>query len=410
MISLTELKKSLSGCLLLVATVTPFVATAAPSTTAGAVQAQMIPAAPAIEARGYVLMDAHSGEIIAAKNADQQMAPASLTKIMTAYIIGQELNQQRLTFTDPVTISRTAWSRNFPDSSKMFIKPGDAVSVADLTRGIMIQSGNDACVAMAEHIAGSEEAFVSLMNSWAEQLGMTGSNFVNAHGLDGEGISTTPLDMAVLLQRMIRDTPQIYKIYSEKSFTWANISQQNRNRLLWDKSLNVDGGKTGYTSNAGYSLAASAVDGDMRLVSVVMGTASAQARIQETRKLMNYGFRFYGSKKVAEQNMPLMISRVWMGAQQQLPVTVAEDVYVTLPRARLNQLQAEFELQPQLAAPVTAGQVVGMARWRQNGEVVQEAQLVAGIDIAEGDLLQQLQDQIMMRVDSLIQQVKAAIF
>jgi len=373
--------------------------------------AQMVPSPPEINARGYVLMDYRSGEIIAASNPEKQMAPASLTKMMTAYIIGQELNEQRLSFADPVHISNNAWSRKFPDSSKMFIKPGDKVTVADLTRGIMVQSGNDACVAMAEHVAGSEDAFVSLMNSWAQQLGMVNSRFVNAHGLDGEGIATTPLDMAVLLKSLIRDTPQIYKIYGEKSFTWADISQQNRNRLLWDESLKVDGGKTGYTSDAGYSLAASAVgDDEMRLITVVMGTASANARIQETRKLMNFGFRFYASDRVASKHVPLMQTRVWMGAQKNVPITVAEDVFATVRRTEKGKLQAEYQLNGELTAPLSAGQVVGVARWRSGDLVVREVPLIAGQAVAEGGLVEQLMDRVMMLVDGLIKKVMAAIF
>lgn len=394
MLNIRPLKSLLAGTILLVAN--------------NAAAVEMVPAPPEISARGYVLMDARSGEIIAADNARKKMAPASLTKIMTAYIIGQELHKKRLQLDDPVTISRTAWSRNFPDSSKMFIKPGDKVTVADLTRGIMIQSGNDACVAMAEHIAGSEDAFVSLMNSWAQQLGMRDSNFINAHGLDGDGIATTPLDMAVLLQRMIQDTPEVYKIYSEKSFRWAGIQQYNRNRLLWDQSLTVDGGKTGYTSEAGYSLAASAIGEGMRLVSVVMGTASADARIQETRKLMNYGFRFFGSDKVASQGQPLVQARVWMGAQDTVSVTVSEDVYATVRRTEVGKLTREVQLVPELKAPLSAGQVVGIARWRSGDKVVREAQLVAAQPVAEGDLFSRIADQVMMFVDGLIRKVMTA--
>jgi len=372
-------------------------------------QIQMVPSPPTINAKGYVLMDYQSGKILAAGNADTQMAPASLTKMMTAYIIGQELNQQRLTLKDPVMISDNAWSRKFPDSSKMFIKPGDQVTVADLTRGIMVQSGNDACVAMAEHVAGSEDAFVSLMNSWAQQIGMDHSNFINAHGLDGEGIATTPIDMAILLRRLINDAPEIYKIYSEKSFTWAGIQQHNRNRLLWDPSLNVDGGKTGYTSEAGYSLAASAVNDNMRLITVVMGTKSPDARIQETRKLMNFGFRFYSTEKVAEKGASLVQAKVWMGEQDTVPVTVADDVYATLQRSKREGLQAELELMPVITAPLTAGQVIGMARWRSGDNIVQEVPLVAAKTVAEGGLIDQLVDKVLMLVDGLVKQVMAAI-
>jgi len=390
-------KSALVGCALL--TLSPFVS------------AQLVvPAPPAIAAKGYVLMDFRSGEILAAKNADAQMAPASLTKMMTAYLIGQEIEAGRLTFTDQVMVSSNAWSRKFPDSSKMFIKPGDKVTVADLARGIMIQSGNDACVAMAEHVAGSEEAFVSLMNSWAQQIGMANSNFVNAHGLDGEGIATTPLDMAVLLQRLIADTPDIYKIYSEKSFSWAGIEQNNRNRLLWDKSLNVDGGKTGYTSQAGYSLAASGSNEEMRLISVVMGTSSADARIQETRKLLNFGFRFYTTKQVAKKGGSLLAARVWMGDRKQIAVTVADDVFATVRRTAGVQLVPEFQLKPVLSAPLRKGEVVGVARWRNGDTVVREVPLIAAQSVAEGSLVDRLLDKVMMLVDGLVKQLMQAVF
>lgn len=392
-----RLKSALIGCALLAAS--PFSS------------AQMVvPAPPAIAAKGYVLMDYRSGEILAAENANTRMAPASLTKMMTAYLIGQEIQAGRLKFSDEVMISSNAWSRKFPDSSKMFIKPGDKVTVADLTRGIMIQSGNDACVAMAEHVAGSEEAFVSLMNSWAQQMGMADSNFVNAHGLDGEGIATTPLDMAVLLQRLIADTPDVYKIYSEKSFSWAGIEQNNRNRLLWDKSLSVDGGKTGYTSDAGYSLAASGTHDNMRLISVVMGTGSANARIQETRKLLNFGFRFYTTRQVAKKGGSLLAARVWMGDRKQVAVTVAEDVFATVRRTDDIQLVPEYQLNPVITAPLRVGEVVGVARWHNGDTVVREVPLIAAQSVAEGSLVDRLLDKMMMLVEGLVKQLMQAVF
>lgn len=356
----------------------------------------MIPDAPAINARGYVLMDYDSGEIIASSNPDEELAPASLTKMMTAYVIGQEINSGRLAFDDTVTISQTAWSRNFPDSSKMFIEPGDEISVADLSRGIMVQSGNDASVAMAEHIAGSESAFVELMNNWASRLGLDNSYFINAHGLDGQGIATSPKDMAVLTRHMIGDTPDIYDIYSEKSFTWNGISQNNRNRLLWDNNLNVDGGKTGYTSNAGYSLVSSAVQGDMRLISVVMGTPSQRARLEESRKLLTYGFRFFESTEQVKAGEALMTEKLWMAEDDMIELTVAEDIFTVLPRGSAEKLNVEYSVKTPIKAPVEAGQVLGSVRWTLEDKTVKETDLVSAKAIGQGGLFDQLVDTVRL--------------
>lgn len=356
----------------------------------------MIPDAPAINAKGYVLMDFDSGEIIASSNPDEELAPASLTKMMTAYVIGQEINSGRLAFDDTVTISRNAWSRNFPDSSKMFIEPGDKISVGDLSRGIMVQSGNDASVAIAEHIAGSESAFVELMNNWARRLGLTSSYFINAHGLDGQGIATSPRDMAVLAQRMIGDTPDVYDIYSEKSFTWNGISQNNRNRLLWDNNLNVDGGKTGYTSNAGYSLVSSAIQDDMRLISVVMGTPSLQARMDESRKLLTYGFRFFETTEQVTTGDALLTEKLWMGEDDMIELTVAEDIFTVLPRGAAENLDVEYSVETPIKAPIEAGQVLGTVRWVLEDKTVKETDLISAKDIEQGGVFDRFVDTVKL--------------
>ncbi len=248
----------------------------------------VVPDAPQIAAKGYVLMDYNSGKVLAEKEMNTKLSPASLTKMMTSYVIGQELARGNISEDDDVTISKNAWAKNFPDSSKMFIEVGTTVKVKDLNRGIIIQSGNDACVAMAEHIAGSEDAFVDLMNAWANTIGMSNTHFANVHGLDNPNLYSTPYDMALLGKALIRDVPDEYRIYSDKKFTYNGITQYNRNGLLWDKSMNVDGIKTGHTSNAGYSLVSSATEGQMRLVAVVMGTKDANARKSESKKLLSY--------------------------------------------------------------------------------------------------------------------------
>lgn len=220
----------------------------------------VIPDAPQIAAKGYVLMDYHSGKILAEKEMNTKLSPASLTKMMTSYVIGQELNRGNISLDDDVVISENAWAKNYPDSSKMFIEVGTSVKVRDLNKGIIIQSGNDACVAMAEHVAGSEDAFVDLMNAWASSLNMTNTHFANVHGLDHPELYSTPYDMALLGQALIRDVPDEYALYAEQKFTYNGITQYNRNGLLWDKSMNVDGIKTGHTTNAGYSLVSSATE------------------------------------------------------------------------------------------------------------------------------------------------------
>ncbi|MFT5234947.1 MAG: D-alanyl-D-alanine carboxypeptidase (penicillin-binding protein 5/6), partial [Shewanella sp.] len=251
------------------------------------------PNAPTVAAKAFILMDYNTGQIIAEKNAYESLNPASLTKMMTSYVIGHEIKVGNISPDDQVTISNKAWSKNFPDSSKMFIEVGKQVSVDDLNHGIIIQSGNDACVAMAEHIAGTEDGFVDLMNSWAIQLGMKDSYFENSHGLDSDNHKSTAYDMAILGAALIRDVPDEYAVYNKKSFTFNGIKQYNRNGLLWDKSLNVDGIKTGHTSGAGYNLVTSATKDGMRLIAVVMGTKSEAARKAESKKILNYGFRFF---------------------------------------------------------------------------------------------------------------------
>ena len=319
----------------------------------------IIPDAPKINAKGFILVDFTTGKVIAEGNADMQLAPASLTKIMTSYIIGKELENGNISNDDKVMISENAWAKNFPDSSKMFIEVGTEVSVDLLNQGIIVASGNDACVAMAEHIAGSESAFADLMNAHAEQLGMSSSFFENSHGLDSSSHMTTPRDMATLASALIREVPKEYALYKQKSFTYNNIKQYNRNSLLWDKSLNVDGMKTGHTSNAGYSLVTSATKGDMRLVTVVMGTKSERARKVESKKLLNYGFRFFETFTPYKAGEKFATNRIWMGDKQQVDLGILLDTPITIPRGQRKNLKANFELDQQLTAPIAKGTVVG---------------------------------------------------
>ncbi|CAH0534040.1 D-alanyl-D-alanine carboxypeptidase DacC [Vibrio stylophorae] len=369
------------------------------SSTAMAVPS-VVPDAPDIAAKGYVLMDFHSGKVIASKNAETRLHPASLTKIMTSYVIGQAIARGDISLDDTVVVSKNAWSTNFPDSSKMFIEVGTEVKVADLNRGIIIQSGNDACVAMAEHVAGSEDAFVDLMNAWAKQLGLTHTHFANVHGLDNPNLYTTPMDMAKLARALIRDVPEEYKIYGEKEFTYNGIKQYNRNGLLWDTSLHVDGMKTGHTNKAGYSLVSSATDGDMRLIAVVMGTANANARKAESKKLLNYGFRFFDTVSPHKANETLISERVWMGDTDEVALGVKEDTYVTLPRGQVKDLKTNFEMSKELVAPIKEGDVVGTLYYQVDGKDVAKYDLVALNTVEKGGFFSRLIDYILMLIQS----------
>ncbi|HCH0352654.1 TPA: serine hydrolase [Vibrio parahaemolyticus] len=356
----------------------------------------VVPDAPQIAAKGYVLMDYHSGKVLAEKEMNTKLSPASLTKMMTSYVIGQELARGNISEDDDVTISKNAWAKNFPDSSKMFIEVGTTVKVRDLNRGIIIQSGNDACVAMAEHIAGSEDAFVDLMNAWANTLGMKNSHFANVHGLDNSELYSTPYDMALLGKALVRDVPDEYRVYSEKKFTYNGITQYNRNGLLWDKSMNVDGIKTGHTSNAGYSLVSSATEGQMRLVAVVMGTKDANARKSESKKLLSYGFRFFETVAPHKAGETFVEEKVWMGNKDTVALGLDQDTYVTLPRGEAKNLKASFVLEKELEAPINKGDVVGKLYYQIDGEDIAEYPLMALETVEQGSLFSRLWDYIVL--------------
>ncbi|MGF1724918.1 serine hydrolase [Photobacterium nomapromontoriensis] len=356
----------------------------------------VIPDAPELGAKGYVLMDFHTGQVLVEKNAHEKLNPASLTKLMTSYVAGQEMKSGNISEDDQVVISRNAWARNFPDSSKMFIEVNTEVDMMDLYRGLIIQSGNDASVAIAEHVAGSEGAFVGLMNSWAKTLNMTNSRFANPHGLDSNQLYTTPYDIALLGRAIINDLPNIYALYSERSFTYNNITQRNRNGLLADRSLNVDGMKTGYTSGAGYSLASSATEGNMRLISVIMGSSSAKNREAESKQLLNYGFRFFDTVSPHKTGNELIKEKIWMGNTDTVSLGVAEDTYVTLSRNDAKNMKASIELNGDLMAPVTKGDVVGKIYYVVGDKEISQVPLVALESIEQGGLFSRLVDYIKM--------------
>jgi len=349
----------LTGCLvftsslLLAQTTEPQVPRITPSVSAQAIPVK--PQPPSISARSHILLDFHSGTVLSEHDAQMRLDPASITKIMTSYVVFQELHAATLSLDEMVTISEKAWQMG---GSKMFIEVGKQVSVEDLIRGLVVQSGNDASVALAEHIAGTESAFAGLMNQYAERLGMQDTHYVNATGLTDSEHYTTAADVARLSRALIQDFPEHYTYYAESEFVFNDIRQSNRNLLLF-RDDRVDGIKTGHTDAAGYCLAASSVVDGMRLISVVMGTNSEADRAEQTQALLNFGHRFYETVKLYERAQQLGQVRVWRGASSSASLQVSEDVYLTIPRGRYADLSARMALQEPLIAPVQVGQVLG---------------------------------------------------
>ena len=362
-----------------------------------------LPSPPQIAAKAFLLMDYHTGQILIGNNEHDRLPPASLTKMMTSYVIGQELKNGRIKPDDMVTISQNAWAKNYSDSSKMFIEVGKQVSVDNLNKGIIIQSGNDACIAMAEHIAGSEDSFASLMNQWAERLGMKETHFVNAHGLYNADHYSSAYDMALLGQALIRDLPNEYAIYSQKEFTFNGIVQHNRNRLLWDKTLVVDGIKTGHVSEVGYNLVASATGpDDMRLISVVIGSGSEAQRAEESKKLLTYGFRFYQNVTPYKQGAELATQRIWMGDKSEIKLGTDRDISLVIPRNSSGKLKADFQLKNELNAPIKKGEQVGTIFLKLDGKDVAQYPLVALEEVNEGSLFSRLWDYLVLLFQRLL--------
>ena len=335
----------------------------------------LVPSPPTINADSYLLVDFDTGAVLVEHNPDLQLPPASLTKLMTAYILAEEVALGRLALDDTVRVSRNAWSQNpvFNGSSLMWIEPGNPVTVAELERGIVISSGNDATVAIAEHIAGSEAAFVDLMNRYAEEMGLTRTHFENSHGLPHPDHLSTARDLATTAVAAIRDHPERYAVYKEQSYTYNDITQYNRNHLLREDP-SVDGLKTGYTRVAGYGLVASAEREGMRLVSVVMGSSSTASRKAETRSLLNYGFRFFETLRPLTQDASLSEARVWKGQSKQVALGVTDEVVLTLPRSTAS-IDTQVEVDEPLVAPLDVNDVVGRVTLLRDGEVVSEVPL-----------------------------------
>jgi len=359
--------------------------------------AQILPSAPQLAAKSYMLMDAASGEVLVEHNGDERLPPASLTKLMTAYIATLEIQKGQISDSDMVTVSEKAWRTG---GSRMFIQVNTQVSVDDLLHGIIIQSGNDASVAMAEHIAGSEEAFADMMNSTAQRLGMSNTHFVNATGLPHPEHYSSANDMAKLARAIIYEDPAHYAIYAQKEFFWNNIKQPNRNLLLW-RDKTVDGLKTGHTEEAGYCLVASAVRDNMRLISVVFGTDSEQARAAETQKLLTYGFRFFETRTFYQKGTELAEAQVWKGQQSKLKAGLAQDLTMTLPRGQVEKLQAVMSFNGTLTAPIQQGDVIGKVEVKLDDKVVRSTDLVALDTVEEGGLFRRFWDSIRLFFYSL---------
>jgi D-alanyl-D-alanine carboxypeptidase (penicillin-binding protein 5/6) len=359
---------------------------------AAAQAATPVPKAPSVGAKGYLLEDFHSGQIIAEKNADQSLEPASITKLMTAYVVFSEIREGNLSLEEKVRISEKAWRT---EGSRMFVEVNSQVSVADLLKGVIIQSGNDATVALAEQVAGTEDGFASLMNHHAKRLGLTGTHFVNSTGLPHKDHYTTARDIATLARAMIEQFPEYYRWYSERQFTYNNITQYNRNKLLW-RDESVDGMKTGHTESAGYCLVTSAERDGMRLISVVLGTSSEEARADASQSLLNYGFRFFETHKLYDGGTKLTSARVWKGASESVDLGLDKTLYVTIPRGEYKNLDAAMQLQDRIIAPVTEHQPLGHVVVRLADQPVTEKDLVALGPIAEGSFVQRLVDEALL--------------
>jgi len=353
---------------------------------------RIIPAPPQLATEGHILLDAATGTVIIEENAEMRLPPASLTKIMTSYIIASEIQQGRISLDDLVPISVKAWKM---EGSRMFIREGTEVKVADLIRGIVIQSGNDASVAMAEFIAGDEDAFADVMNQVAQKLGMTRTQFKNATGLPDEGHYTTAKDLSILARALIRDFPEHYKVYKEKYFSYNDIRQANRNSLLWRDDA-VDGMKTGHTQAAGFCLVASAEKKDMRLVSVVMGATSERSRSTESQKLINYGFRYFESVKLYDGLESLRRVKVWGGLHESLDVGIEAPARLTIPTGARGALAAEVTLDPVIKAPVSQGQTLGLLRISLEGETLLERPVVALNGVDEAGFVSSLIDEVSL--------------
>ncbi|HNP26560.1 MAG TPA: D-alanyl-D-alanine carboxypeptidase family protein [Nitrosomonas sp.] len=345
-----------------------------------------------IAAKAYMLSDYQSGQVLASQNVHERVEPASLTKLMTAYIVFSALKQNRIQLDQVVPVSNKAWRMI---GSRMFIEPNKEVTVEELIRGMIVQSGNDACIALAETIAGSEEIFVQMMNQEAQRLGMKNTHFMNTTGLPDPNHYTSVHDLTLLAAAIIRDFPEFYPLYSLKEYTYNNITQPNRNRLLW-LDPHVDGMKTGWTKSAGYCLITSAKRDKRRLISVIMGAKSANARSMESQRLLNYGFQFYDTVHLYKKGEVLTSIELWKGAQDVLKAGFNNDVYFSIPKGQADNLKATMAYKQPLIAPITVGQEVGTVKFTLNGQLVESYPLVALEDVDLGNFIGRAWDSFML--------------
>lgn len=354
-----------------------------------------VPAPPEVAAKNYLLIDFASGKVLAEKNADEQIEPASITKLMTAYVVYKEMDEGRLNMDDMVDISEKAWRMG---GSRMYLEVNSSVSVHDLMKGLIIQSGNDASVALAEHIAGTEATFVQLMNQYAKELGMDKTNFENCTGWPDKKHLTSARDIARLSAAIIREFPEHYAWYSEKVYTYNDIKQYNRNKLLW-RDETVDGLKTGHTESAGYCLVSSALRSDMRVISVVLGTDSEKSRASVSQAVLNYGFRFFESHTLYDEGEVLSRPRIWKGEFETLTVGLSEALAITIPRGAYDKLDATMDIDKDIQAPITKGQPVGVVKVSLDGNVLESVPLVALENVAEGSLFQIAKDYVLRMIN-----------
>lgn len=352
----------------------------------------IVPKPPALDAKAYILMDATSGKVLVEHNVDERIAPASLTKMMTSYVAIHELSLGNVAEDTPIPVSVKAWRMG---GSKMFIREGTQVPLIDLLRGIVVQSGNDASVAVAEYFSGSEEGYADWMNQYAERFGMTNTHFENVTGWPAENHYTSARDMATLSLHIVNDHPQYYGLYAEKYYEFNKIRQPNRNTLLW-RDPSVDGLKTGHTDEAGYCLAASAKRDDTRLIAVVMGARSDAARATETQKLLGYGFRYFETRKVYDADQVLETAKVWMGKSEQIELALEKELHLTVPRGLRGELNVSIRTDGTIKAPIEAGQVLGKIVISNGDEVLAEEPLVAAQSIEKAGFFGRLWDSIKL--------------
>ncbi len=359
---------------------------------------QNIPNLPQFDAKSYILIDAKTGKRLASKNPDARLHPASITKIMAVYVSFQSLKKGQIQLEDKVLISKKAWMMK---GSLMFIEVGEYVSVHDLLKGIIIQSGNDSSVALAEHIAGTEESFVSMMNHEASTLGLSNTFYMNSSGMPDAKHYTSAADIAIISRALILNFPDLYKMFSQKEYTYNNITQRNRNRLLWLDS-SVDGIKTGHTDSAGYCLATSSKVGDMRLISVVLGTKNTRSRRNITKKLLRHGHRFYKTHHLYKSGEILGTPRVWMGKEQVVSIAPDEDVFITIPTGTFDSLKTSINVSPKIIAPFPINEILGRIKITQDGVEIGNVPLLAQQAVAEGGFFRRIYDRVVLFYKNLL--------